>query len=184
MSGCIWVESEPGKGAVFIFTIKLSHNNGAESQEAAEESSGENRTPDDKPQSFKGYRLLLAEDVEINREILLSLLEPLEIEIDCAVNGIEAVNMFKESPDKYDMIFMDMQMPQMDGLEATREIRRHESIMENNDSDTHIPIVAMTANVFKEDVNKCLEAGMNDHVGKPLDLNEVIKTMRRYLAGK
>jgi CheY-like chemotaxis protein/anti-sigma regulatory factor (Ser/Thr protein kinase) len=125
---------------------------------------------------FKGYRVLLAEDVEINREIVLALLEPTGLEIDCAENGTEAVRLYSEAPGKYDMIFMDVQMPEMDGYEATRRIRALQVPRAKE-----IPIVAMTANVFREDVTKCLEAGMNDHVGKPLDFEEVLDRLRKYL---
>jgi CheY-like chemotaxis protein len=124
---------------------------------------------------FKGRRVLLVEDVEINRDIVIALLEPANIEIDCAENGKEALRMFKEAPDKYDMIFMDVQMPEMDGYEATRHIR------EILPRGKNIPIVAMTANVFREDIARCLEAGMNDHVGKPLDFNEVLKKLQQYI---
>ncbi|MDR2421567.1 MAG: response regulator [Oscillospiraceae bacterium] len=125
---------------------------------------------------FTGRRILLAEDVEINREILIALLEPTGIEIDCAENGALALEKFSASPDAYDMIFMDVQMPEMDGYEATRGIRA----LKNPKAAT-IPVVAMTANVFREDVEKCLAAGMNDHVGKPLDLEEVLDRLREYL---
>jgi signal transduction histidine kinase/DNA-binding response OmpR family regulator len=125
---------------------------------------------------FAGKRLLLAEDVEINREIVLAMLEPTMLEIDCAENGKEAVRMFSEAPDRYDMIFMDIQMPEMDGYEAARRIRAF-----NLPNAQTIPIVAMTANVFREDVEKCLAAGMNDHVGKPLDFDDVINKLRFYL---
>jgi signal transduction histidine kinase/DNA-binding response OmpR family regulator len=125
---------------------------------------------------FAGRRILLVEDVEINREIVLALLEPTQIKIDCAENGVEAVRMFAEAPGKYDMIFMDVQMPQMDGYEATRRIRT----LKHPYAKT-IPIVAMTANVFREDIERCLEAGMNNHVGKPLDFNEVLEQLRSYL---
>jgi signal transduction histidine kinase len=178
MDGSIWVESEPGKGSVFAFTVQLKRG--------AEESGGaraDKETDSGEIRSFHGCRILLAEDVEINREIVISLLEPTEIEIDCAANGVEAMNMFISEPDRYDMIFMDMQMPQMDGLEATRHIREFESKLEPN-AHQHIPIVAMTANVFKEDIEKCLEAGMNAHVGKPLDLSEVMEVLKRYLPGR
>jgi CheY-like chemotaxis protein len=124
---------------------------------------------------FKGRRVLLAEDVEINREIVLALLEPTGLEIDCAENGKEAVRMFSENPGFYDMIFMDLQMPEMDGFEATRRIRSFD-----HPKAQQIPIVAMTANVFREDVEKCLEAGMNDHVGKPLDMEEVLSKLRKF----
>ena len=125
---------------------------------------------------FTGYSILLAEDVEINREIVLSLLEPMNLSIDCAENGAEAVRLFAESPDKYFMIFMDVQMPEMDGYEATRRIRAHDSPKAKT-----IPIIAMTANVFREDIEKCMEAGMNSHIGKPLDFSEVLDKLRTYL---
>ncbi|MDR1589299.1 MAG: response regulator [Oscillospiraceae bacterium] len=125
---------------------------------------------------FKGRCLLLAEDVEINREIVLSLLEPTQIVADCAENGVEAVEAFKRSPDKYDVIFMDMQMPEMDGLEAARRIRALDVPRAKT-----VPIIAMTANVFKEDIDNCLAAGMNGHIGKPLGLNDILAQLRKYL---
>ncbi len=126
--------------------------------------------------SFEGHRILLAEDVEINREIVLAMLEPTGLVIDCAENGAEVLKMFKRSPDKYDMIFMDVQMPEMDGYEATRAIR--ETGAERGGT---IPIIAMTANVFREDVIRCREAGMNGHLGKPLDFNDVLLTLKKHL---
>jgi len=127
-------------------------------------------------ETFPGRRVLLAEDVEINREIVQALLEPTEIRVDCAVNGTEVVRMFRENPDLYDVIFMDLQMPEMNGLEATKRIR---------DSGlpraAKIPIIAMTANVFKEDIEVCLEAGMDAHIGKPLVFGEVMELLRQYL---
>ncbi|AEF82469.1 response regulator [Leadbettera azotonutricia] len=126
---------------------------------------------------FKAYHVLLAEDVEINREIVLALLEPTELQIDSAENGAEALRMFTETPDRYDMIFMDVQMPEMDGYEATRRIRALDIPRAKK-----IPIIAMTANVFREDIENCLAAGMNDHVGKPLDFKEVLEKLRQYLA--
>jgi CheY-like chemotaxis protein len=147
---------------------------------------------------FAGHRILLVEDVDINREIVIALLEPTQLEIDCAENGVEAVQMFSEAPHKYEMIFMDIQMPEMDGYEATRSIRAFEA-KENNGHlpqerekgvpqervqgvpKERVPIIAMTANVFREDVERCLNAGMNDHVGKPIDFNEVLEKLRNYL---
>ncbi len=125
---------------------------------------------------FAGRRILLVEDVEINREIVLALLEPTKLEIDCAENGAQAVRMFGEAPRKYEMIFMDIQMPEMDGYEATRKIRS----LDAQEAKT-IPIVAMTANVFREDIERCLDAGMNSHVGKPVDFDEVLNSLRKYL---
>jgi signal transduction histidine kinase/DNA-binding response OmpR family regulator/ABC-type amino acid transport substrate-binding protein len=127
---------------------------------------------------FKGHRILLVDDVEINREIVLALLEPTQLEIDCAQNGKEAISMFSAAPEKYEMIFMDIQMPEMDGYEATRNIRA----LHFPDAKT-VPIVAMTANVFKDDIDKCLKAGMNSHVGKPLDIEVVMEKLRMYLLG-
>ena len=95
---------------------------------------------------------------------------------DCAENGAEAIELFSQNPERYDMIFMDLQMPEVDGLEATRRIRALDFPRAKE-----IPIIAMTANVFKEDIENCLAAGMNDHIGKPLDFDELLKRLRRYL---
>jgi len=122
--------------------------------------------------------ILLAEDMEVNREIVLTLLGPTQLEIDSAENGVIAVQKYREAPEKYDMIFMDLQMPEMDGLEATRRIRAFEA---ERNFPRSIPIVAMTADVFKEDIERCLEAGMNSHIGKPLDLDEALNKLRIYL---
>jgi CheY-like chemotaxis protein len=135
----------------------------------------EEETTDD-IEFFKGHCILLAEDVEINREIVLALLEPTKLTVECAENGAEAVRMFSKSPDKYNMIFMDIQMPEMDGYEATRSIRRLDIPQAKI-----IPIIAMTANVFREDIEKCLEAGMQWHIGKPIDLNDIIRQLKQYL---
>ena len=131
---------------------------------------------DETTDDFSEHTILLAEDVEINREIVFALLEPTSIHIEWAENGAEAVRLFSGNPDRYDMIFMDVQMPEMDGYEATRRIRALDLPRAKE-----IPIVAMTANVFKEDIERCLDAGMNDHVGKPLDLGEVLVMLNRYL---
>jgi CheY-like chemotaxis protein len=125
---------------------------------------------------FEGRRILLAEDVEINFEIVQALLEPTKLEIDCAENGRKAVNMFSNAPEKYDAIFMDIQMPEMDGYEAARYIRAL-----NIPRAKTIPIIAMTANVFREDIEMCMAAGMDSHVGKPLDFDEIIEKLRTYL---
>jgi len=134
------------------------------------------RNKADKVDSFWGYRVLLAEDIEINREIVMALLEPTLVDIDCAENGSEAVRIYSEAPENYNIIFMDIQMPVMDGYEATRRIRALD-----NYNAKEIPIIAMTANVFMEDVNQCLEAGMDDHIGKPLDFDTVLSILRRHL---
>ncbi|MDR2630107.1 MAG: response regulator, partial [Spirochaetaceae bacterium] len=129
-------------------------------------------------QIFTGFTLLLAEDVEINREIVLTLLEDTGITIDCAENGIEVLSKFKEAPSKYQLILMDIHMPEMDGFEATRQIRA----LEAKEAKT-VPIMAMTANVFREDIEKCLTAGMNDHLGKPIDIDELLGKLKKHLLG-
>ena len=125
---------------------------------------------------FCGKKLLLAEDIEINREIIISLLDELGLIIDEAENGQEAFEKVKADPERYDLVFMDLQMPKMDGLDATRQIRSL--------PDEHIktlPIIALTANVFKEDVEKCLKAGMNGHIGKPVNMDEILEILKKYL---
>jgi len=125
---------------------------------------------------FRNCRLLLAEDVDVNREIVISLLEPTEIIIDTAENGVEAFELFNKNPEIYDMIFMDVQMPELDGYQATRKIRELD-----NPKAKSVPIVAMTANVFKEDIDKCLECGMDDHLGKPINYEKMISKIAGYL---
>ena len=134
---------------------------------------------------FSGYSILLAEDVEINREIVQALLEPTSLNVECAENGVQALDLFMAAPEKYDVIFMDIQMPDMDGYQTTQKIRAFESeyyaksgLLERSKG---VPIIAMTANVFREDIDKCLHAGMNGHVGKPLNFDEVISQLRKYL---
>ena len=134
---------------------------------------------------FSGKRMLLVEDVEINREIIIALLENTGIDIDCAENGQEALDKVTESfatNASYDIVFMDIQMPTMEGLEATRRIRK---LQEESASDTpkaeRLPIIALTANVFSDDIDACLEAGMNAHLGKPLDIDKVREILRKYL---
>jgi signal transduction histidine kinase len=185
MHGRIWIESELGHGASFIFEIEVSIGamNKDESATAAK-TMATGKLSDDLRQEgendiFDGKRILLVEDVEINRLIVLTRLEPTQAEIDCAENGAHAVRIFSEMPEKYDIIFMDIQMPQMDGYEATRRIRSLDAANAKT-----IPIIAMTANVFQEDIEKCLAAGMNGHVGKPLDFDEVLSKLRMYLSGK
>ncbi|GHV49546.1 hypothetical protein FACS1894216_00020 [Synergistales bacterium] len=128
---------------------------------------------------FEGCRMLMAEDVEINCEIVKSLLEPTLLAIDCAENGAEALRIFSENPERYDLIFMDVQMPELDGYEATKRIRAL-----GVPRAKRIPIIAMTANVFCEDIENCIAVGMNDHVGKPINLNEMLGKLRKYLKPK
>jgi len=170
MGGQIWIESkvDEGTSSIFTFTFKEAK------YEPVTDEDEEPVTASDLP-TFRGINILIAEDVDINREIIAALLEDTEVSIDFAVNGLEAVSKFKENSGKYSLILMDIQMPEMDGFNATRAIRA----LGFAEAET-IPIVAMTANVFKEDIEKCLKAGMNAHLGKPVDINEIFKVFRHY----
>jgi CheY-like chemotaxis protein len=174
MGGKIRLDSVPGKGSAFSFGITVEQGG-----TPAEKTAGAPGEIGQKAK-FAGFSILLAEDVEINREIVTALLEDTGIAIDCAENGLQAVEMFKSSPAKYSLILMDIHMPEMDGFEATRQIRAHEAGGTTGFPGS-IPIVAMTANVFKEDVDKCLAAGMTSHLGKPVDFAELMKELERYL---
>jgi CheY-like chemotaxis protein len=174
LNGKIRVESEPGKGSSFIFTMETEQipDIPAENKAAVE-----NPDPIEEEDNFTGRRILLAEDVDINREIVITILEPTGLVIDEAENGQIAFDKFNADPSAYNLIFMDIHMPGMDGYETTRKIRALEIPEAKN-----IPIIAMTANVFKEDVERCMAAGMNGHIGKPLDFDEVMTVLRKYLS--
>ena len=129
---------------------------------------------------YSGRHVLLVEDNEINREIATAILQEVGITVDSVVDGTEAVDTIYKSPeDKYDLVFMDIQMPKMDGYTATREIRTL-----HNNKKANIPIVAMTANAFEEDKKKSLEAGMNGHISKPITIEEIAKVLDRIFAAK
>ena len=170
MGGSIWVESEYGNGSSFIFDVMAQ--TGAETGHVSD--AGDN--DGDIGGIFAGQRILIAEDVDINREIISTLLDETGAEISFAVNGEEVVEMVLADPAKYNLVLMDVQMPIMDGYEATMRIRS--SGIPGADT---IPIIAMTANVFLEDVQRCLSAGMNSHLGKPVNIDEVIIKLREYL---
>jgi len=173
MGGRIWVESELGMGAKFIFTICLPGGQDNHLDEAPIEKADTLHQADNE---FAGKRMLLAEDVEINREIFMALVADSGLIIECAENGKEALDMVEAAPDKYDIVFMDVQMPLMSGYEATRRIRALPALQGVN-----FPIIAMTANVFKSDIEDCLAAGMDDHLGKPLDIDKVFQVLGKYL---
>ena len=125
---------------------------------------------------WHGKTILLAEDIEINREIVASVLEETGVALENAVDGGEAVQAVEKAPGKYDLILMDVQMPNVDGLEATRRIRALAAPQAQT-----VPIIAMTANAFKEDAQLCLQAGMNGHLAKPLNVEELYTTLAQYL---
>ena len=173
MNGSIWVDSEMGVGSRFFFTIRLGLVGDDAQGYAAGDGQNKLLTADDV--DFSGKVVLIADDIDINLEILSTLLEPTRVTVDTARNGKEAVAVFMDNPDRYDLILMDVQMPEFDGLQATQMIR-----LLNLPSSHTVPIVAMTANVFKEDIDKCMAAGMNDHLGKPIDIDAVIRMMVYY----
>ena len=167
MDSDIKLESETGKGSSFSFNVKL------------QPVSGEKTTVTSQPEeiSFPGKRILVVEDNELNMEIICTILENYGIETEQAVNGKEAVRRMEESvPGYYDMIFMDIMMPEMDGLEATRTIRN----LDRKDCKK-IPIYAMSANAFDEDVKRSLASGMNGHLSKPVNLQVLEKTLQKVL---
>ncbi len=173
MGGTVGVKSTLGEGSTFLFRVPLKRC--AKTQcDAAQ--SGEMPAVDGTVPDFSSHCVLLAEDVEVNREIVQSLLEPTRLNIVSAANGIEALRLYNEGPEEYSLILMDIQMPLMDGLEATRRIRALAQ-----ERARRVPIVAMTANVFREDIEKCMAAGMNGHLGKPLIYDDLIAILRQYL---
>jgi signal transduction histidine kinase/ActR/RegA family two-component response regulator len=211
MGGQIGIESEINEGSRVFFTVTLAEAEPEEEQEdisgeadtptapeapaalAASETSAApaqgNALGSEEPvqhaaleadateiPDLSAYRILLAEDIEINREVVLALLEDSGVQIDIATNGLEALEAVRNNTGGYDLVFMDLQMPEMDGLDATRKIRALPS-----QSTATLPIIAMTANVFQEDIDACIDAGMNGHLGKPVNLDEIYLILKRYL---
>jgi signal transduction histidine kinase/response regulator RpfG family c-di-GMP phosphodiesterase/NAD-dependent dihydropyrimidine dehydrogenase PreA subunit len=145
---------------------------------ASSPESGSQQEPAEPAFDFSDLTLLLVEDIEINREIFVALLEDTGVDIDIAVNGVEAVRKFSENPGKYDLIVMDIQMPEMNGYDATKTIRSLD-----DEHARSIPIIAMTANALADDIDKCLASGMNAHVSKPIDEKLIMGKIYEY-AGK
>ncbi|MCL2144798.1 MAG: transporter substrate-binding domain-containing protein [Endomicrobia bacterium] len=169
MGSKITVTSIPGKGTTFMFTITFEKD-----YESIPNVASENK----KEINFSGKCILIAEDVEINRIILKELLSYTGVKIEEAVNGEDAVNKFAASREEYyDFIFMDIQMPVLDGYEAAGKIRG----LSRKDAKT-VPIIAMTANAYKEDVDHAIKSGMNGHLSKPVDIDAIIKILTKYFA--
>ncbi len=168
MGSSIRLESTPGEGSTFRFTIPLEAGNDMEIKEVKEEI------------SFEGYHILVVEDNEINVEIAKYLLEERGFHVDCVFDGAQAVERMKTTaPGAYDVILMDIMMPVMDGLAATRAIRG----MEREDCHT-IPIIAMSANAFDDDLKKSVECGMNGHLSKPVEVDKLYRTLNEILRGR
>lgn len=174
MDGDIFVKSRPGEGSCFIVRFQLKAGN-EEMLYGKENDQTQNEEPAD--MDFSKYTVLLVEDIEINREIVIAMLKPTGVSIECAQNGEAALNLFQKDPAKYDLIFMDIQMPVMDGYQATEAIRSLD-----NEKAKKVPIIAMTANAYKEDVEKALSSGMNEHLSKPININSVMKVLTKYLS--
>lgn len=169
MGGSISFESEQGVGSIFYITLPFAVD---KNTSVPEEKKKQEETP-----SIQGMAILIAEDNELNMEIAQFVLESAGAVVTKAVNGREAVDIFAASgPGDFQAILMDIMMPEMDGLSATKAIRA----LDREDAKT-IPIIAMTANAFDEDEKKCMEAGMNAHLVKPLDIQKMKEAVCRYL---
>lgn len=188
MGGSIVIESEPGRGSVVTVSLPLKiceapqqavqGSPGLNEQQAGHGASSDAGAADECSCSFADKRILLVEDVELNMEIAEAMLSTTGVQIEKAYNGQEAVQMVREKPcGYYDLIFMDIQMPVMDGYEATRQIRR----MDRQDAGK-IPIVALSANALAQDVENSKDAGMNGHLAKPIDMDPIENVMRQYLS--
>lgn len=170
MDGTIDLQSKIGEGTTFRVRIPCRIATQEDTQPKTVENIGN-------PEDLKGIRILLAEDNDLNAEITVTLLSEVGFTVERAANGVECVEMLKDRPaGYYSIILMDIQMPVLDGYNATSNIRRMD-----DKAKASIPIVAMTANAFAEDREKALSVGMNDHIAKPVDMNKLVPTIRKYI---
>ena len=165
MGGKIECQSKEGEGTTFTITLEIEVSESENSAETQEENNSD----------LTGMKILVAEDMDVNWEIISTLLEMYGIKCRRAENGKVAVDTLRNiQSGEFDTVFMDIQMPVMNGLDATREIRKLE-----NPYAANIPIIAMTADAFSENVTECFEAGMNGHIAKPIDINNVVRELKK-----
>jgi len=176
MQGKIWIESEPGKGAKFIFTLKMKKGKPGAAPATAESTPAPVLKLKASDLHLQGYTILAAEDMDFHREVLSMYLKGTGVTLDYAENGKQAVEKFKANNEKYCLILMDIRMPEMNGDEATKVIRALDIRKAKE-----IPIIAMTADAFKEDVDKCLAVGMNDHISKPIVPKTIYAKLKEHL---
>lgn len=181
MNGKIWVESQLGKGSTFHFTVVLEalDQESLISLENQEKNTKENEKKYQIQPNInkdKIYYILLVEDNVLNQKVATILLKKMGYEVEIANDGLEAINLLKSKD--YDIVFMDMQMPNLDGLEATQRIRATGSDVKN----PHVPIIAMTANALQGDRERCLAVGMNDYISKPIHIDDLQRVLKKILA--
>ncbi len=180
LGGTIQVESEVGKGTEFTVMLECEISGTTVKEEPDPEQRGLLKNEKQKirvetQRRYEGKKVLLVEDNELNREIATAIMEEIGLDVDCAEDGTDAVNIMSSAEGrKYDLIFMDIQMPKMDGYTATREIRTL-----NDPKCANIPIIAMTANAFEEDRKKAIKAGMNAHIAKPISADIILENLER-----
>ncbi|MDR1727151.1 MAG: response regulator [Acidobacteriota bacterium] len=173
MGGRIGMESTPGEGSRFYFTMPARAATAAETAELEQSARHAMQSEQD---DFGGRAILVAEDIEVNRSVIANLLEGTGVEIDEAENGIRAVELFHARPERYALILMDIQMPEMDGYDAAAAIRKLDAPAAKT-----VPIVALTANVFKEEIDRYFSIGMTDYLGKPIDIARFRAVLRKHL---
>ena len=180
LGGTIQVESEVGRGTEFTVMLECEISGTTVKEEPDSEQREPLKNEKQKIRAeiqrrYEGKKVLLVEDNELNREIATAIMEEIGLDVDCVEDGTDAVNIMSSAEGrKYDLIFMDIQMPKMDGYTATREIRTL-----NDPKCANIPIIAMTANAFEEDRKKAIKAGMNAHIAKPISVDIILENLER-----